>query len=159
MEFAVIIKNLSIISLLIITLLILLIILRFTFNIIRILVQKVPKMIICKYLLKPKWKYLVVFWELNLFMLYGLAIILVNKNTGAIVAPMYFLPPIIVSLITYYIKKERENTFSLIDAISSVLCKNRCLADLLERIRNQGNVIIILLVYTSFTVLIFTRLE
>lgn len=123
-------------------------------------IERLINFITYKFVLRLKWKYLLAFCEAN--MLIGLVAILVivrNYLGDKISFLLCLLVLYAWSLIISYVRKERENMFSLLNSIYTNINTNNYFINRIVLLLKKGSGIIILFLAYEFTIIIFTQLE
>ncbi|MBV4427346.1 hypothetical protein [Clostridium tyrobutyricum] len=152
-------KNFIIIFLTLIFTLIPILILKWIMEIVMVYIEKLINFITYKYILKLKFRYLLVFCEINILIIPFFLLIIFRKRLRIFSYLYIFLFLFIWGSITFYIRKERKNTFSLIDNIANKININNYFINRINLLFKQGSSMMILIVVFEFTILAFTELE
>jgi len=122
-------------------------------------IEKFLSFITYKLILKIKWRYLLVFYEINILITPIFLLIILRKYLGDLSLFVYLLFLLILGSITFYVRKERGNMVSLIDTITTKINTNNYFVNRINLLFEQGLSIMILIGALEFTILTLTELE
>ena len=123
-------------------------------------VKIIVNLITYKFILKLRWKYLLVFCEANMLMNLVGILFIAHKYLGDKLSFLFcFLLLYIWALIISYVRKERGYMYSLIKSTYTSINMDNYFINRIVFIFDQGFSIIIFMLAYEFTILVFTQLE